>query len=56
MDKSYLIKNITELDSPALAVYPDRVKQNIKILQQFVPDVNQLRPHVKTNKTPEVCQ
>jgi D-serine deaminase-like pyridoxal phosphate-dependent protein len=56
MDYSYLIKNINELDSPALAVYPDRIKENIKVLQQFVPDVTQLRPHVKTNKTPEVCQ
>lgn len=56
MDQSYIIKNINELDSPALAVYPDRIKENIKVLKQFVPDVTQLRPHVKTNKTPEVCQ
>ncbi len=56
MHPSYQIKNINELDSPALAVYPDRIKENLKILKQFVPDVTQLRPHVKTNKTPEVCQ
>jgi len=56
MNNWYEIKNVNELDSPALAVYPDRVKENIKILKQFVPDVNQLRPHVKTNKCAEVCQ
>lgn len=56
MDTLYKIENINELDSPALAVYPDRIKENIRILQQFVPDALQLRPHVKTNKTPEVCQ
>lgn len=56
MNPLYKIENINELDSPALAVYPDRIKENIRILQQFVPDVTQLRPHVKTNKTPEVCQ
>jgi D-threonine aldolase len=56
MENWYQIENVDELDSPALVVFPDRVKENIKILKQFVPDVNQLRPHVKTNKCAEVCQ
>ncbi len=56
MDSSYLIKNVNELDTPALAVYPDRIKENLRVLREFVPDVERLRPHVKTNKTPEVCQ
>ncbi len=56
MNNWYEIKNVNELDSPALAVYPDRVKENIRVLKEFVPDVNQLRPHVKTNKCAEVCQ
>ncbi|MCW5910662.1 MAG: D-TA family PLP-dependent enzyme [Cyclobacteriaceae bacterium] len=56
MKSWYEIKNINELDSPALVVYPDRVKENIRILKQFVPDVSRLRPHVKTNKCAQVCK
>lgn len=52
----YEIKNTNELDSPALVVYPDRVKENIRVLKNFVPDVERLRPHVKTNKCAEVCK
>jgi len=51
----YTVSNIDQIDSPALVIYPDRVKENIRILKNFVPDVNRLRPHVKTNKCPEVC-
>jgi len=56
MSDWYTIDNIDQLDTPALVVYPDRVKENIRILKQFVPDVNRLRPHVKTNKCAEVCK
>ncbi|MFN7793293.1 MAG: alanine racemase, partial [Cyclobacteriaceae bacterium] len=37
-------------------VFPDRVKENIRILKEFVPDVTRSRPHVKTNKCAEVCR
>lgn len=56
MSEWYTINNIDELDTPALVVYPDRVKENIRILKQFVPEVERLRPHVKTNKCAEVCR
>jgi len=56
MNNWYEIKNVNQLDSPALVVFPDRVKENIRVLKEFVPNVNQLRPHVKTNKCAEVCQ
>lgn len=55
MKNWYEIENINEVDSPALVVFPDRVKENIRVLKEFVPDVNRLRPHVKTNKCAEVC-
>jgi D-serine deaminase-like pyridoxal phosphate-dependent protein len=51
----YKIGNVEELDSPALAVFPDRIKENIRVLKEFIPDVTRLRPHVKTNKCAEVC-
>jgi D-serine deaminase-like pyridoxal phosphate-dependent protein len=44
------------LDSPALAVYPARVQQNIDTLIAMIDDVSRLRPHVKTNKCAEVVQ
>ena len=32
----YTINNAAEIDSPALIVYPDRVKSNITLLKTFV--------------------
>ena len=52
----YQIENISEIDSPALAIYPDRVRENIRIMKSFVPDVEHLRPHVKTNKSAETTK
>ena len=43
----YEITNVDTVDSPALAIYPHRVLENIRILKSFVPDVTRLRPHVK---------
>lgn len=56
MTSWYNITNIDQIDSPALVIYPDRVRENIKILKQFVPDTTRLRPHVKTNKSPDTCK
>lgn len=50
------ISNITEIDSPSLVFFPERIKENIRVLKSFVPDTDRLRPHVKTNKCAEVCQ
>ena len=56
MNDWYSINNISEIDSPALVIYPERIKQNIAAALGMVGDVNKLRPHVKTNKMAEVCQ
>jgi D-threonine aldolase len=56
MKEWYEIENVSDLDSPALAVYPDRIKENINVLKGFIPSVDRLRPHVKTNKCAEVCK
>lgn len=56
MENWYTIKNINELDSPALVVFPDRVKYNIRLAIEMVGDLNRLRPHIKTNKSKEVTQ
>jgi D-serine deaminase-like pyridoxal phosphate-dependent protein len=50
----YIIDDINELDSPALVIYLDRVKQNIALAIRMVGDASRLRPHVKTHKSPQV--
>ena len=52
----YEIKNIKELDSPALVVFPERVKHNIRLAIEMIGDVSRLRPHIKTNKSPDVAK
>ena len=52
----YEIKNIETVDSPALLVYPDRAKENIRLLIEMAGSTESLRPHVKTNKMSEACQ
>ena len=53
-DNWYEIENVGELDSPALVIYPDRVKKNITTAIKMVGNASRLRPHVKTHKSPEV--
>lgn len=55
-DNWYIIDNVDKLDTPALVVYPDRVKYNIALVKTMVDDVARLRPHVKTHKSPEVSR
>jgi len=55
MDNWYNINTIEKIDSPALIVYPQRVKENIRQLIEMAGNVELLRPHVKTNKMAEVC-
>lgn len=51
----YLINNVSELDSPSIALYKDRLLFNIQKMKAMVGnDVSRLMPHVKTNKMPKV--
>lgn len=56
MKEWYEINNAGKLDTPALAVYPDRVQENIDLAIRIAGTVGILRPHVKTNKMAEVCE
>jgi len=56
MNKWYEIENIEQIDSPALVVYPERIKANIELAKKITNDIDRLRPHVKTNKITEVCR
>ena len=50
------IKNIEEIDTPALLIYKDRAKQNIEKAIALVHSIEQLRPHVKTHKLLEISE
>jgi D-serine deaminase-like pyridoxal phosphate-dependent protein len=48
------VSNIGDVPSPALLVYPDRVKENIRRMIQLASSPDRLWPHVKTHKMPEL--
>lgn len=50
----YELKNVEQVDSPAIVVYKDRIVENISLLKTMIDDIQRLRPHVKTNKMKEV--
>lgn len=52
----YEIKNIDQLDSPALVVFPERIKTNIDRMIQMAGGTERLMPHIKTHKMGEVIQ
>ena len=54
-DNWFVINDIDKLDTPALVIYPERVKENIVILKSMIDDVSRLRPHVKTHKSKEAA-
>ena len=53
--KWYQVSNADKIDSPALLVFPYRVKANITTAINMVGDINRLRSHVKTHKCAEVA-
>jgi D-threonine aldolase len=52
----YDLHNINTIDTPAVLVYPERMRNNILLLKQTVGDVQRLRPHIKTSKMIEAVQ
>ncbi len=52
----YELKATDTVDSPALLVYPNRIRRNIDKLKSMIDDPARLRPHVKTHKTEEITR
>ncbi len=52
----YQLTNAAQIDSPAIVIYKDRIKDNISLLKTMIDDIQRLRPHVKTSKIAEVIQ
>lgn len=55
MEEWYQIKNADRIDSPALVIYPKRIRENVDLAIRIAGRCDRLRPHVKTNKIAEVC-
>jgi len=52
----YLVENISEIDSPALLLYKERITDNIELVKKIAGGhIEKLRPHIKTNKIKEIC-
>ena len=56
MPNWFEIADISKLDTPALVIFPERVKANIRTAIEMVGDISRLRPHIKTNKSPDAVQ
>jgi D-serine deaminase-like pyridoxal phosphate-dependent protein len=52
----YEVANVAEVDSPAMLVYPDRVRENVARMIRYAGGTARLRPHVKTHKMAEVIR
>jgi D-serine deaminase-like pyridoxal phosphate-dependent protein len=52
-DNWYQVENVSEVCSPALLVYPDRIEENIIRTILIADGPENLRPHVKTHKMAE---
>jgi D-serine deaminase-like pyridoxal phosphate-dependent protein len=52
----YTVENVDTIPSPSLLIYPDRVEENIRRMIRVAGGVHRLRPHMKTNKLPEVIR
>ncbi len=57
MSHWFEVTNITEIPSPSLLVYRDRLEENIRRMVAMVQgDTTRLRPHMKTHKMGEVIK
>ena len=56
MDNWYKLQHEDQVDSPALLVYPARIRKNVDVAISMIGDINRLRPHVKTHKTKEILK
>lgn len=52
----YTVTNPDSISSPGLLLYRERMEANLQRMIEMVPSVEQLRPHVKTHKSPEIIR
>lgn len=52
----YHLTDTTNVISPSLLVYPDRIERNIQLMVEMAGGTEFLRPHIKTHKMAEIVQ
>ena len=52
----WTVKNVEEIASPALLIYPERIEENIRRMIALAGGVARLRPHIKTHKLAEIVR
>src|SRR5690606_34314887 len=52
----YQVRNVNDVPSPALLVYPDRAAENLRRLVTIAGRPERLRPHMKTHKMPAIAR
>jgi len=50
----YRLRDTTNVISPSLLVYPDRIEKNIQLMVEMAGGTEFLRPHIKTHKMAEI--
>ncbi|MBX3451341.1 MAG: D-TA family PLP-dependent enzyme [Planctomycetaceae bacterium] len=53
---AFQFPDTSELLSPALVIFKDRVEHNIRVMLDIAKGASRLRPHCKTHKMPEVTK
>lgn len=56
MSEWFHLTNAEEIPSPALLLYPDRIRENIRRMLRITGDAPRLRPHIKTHKLAELVR
>lgn len=54
--KNYRLESPDRLITPCVLVYPDVIQANLEASIRIAGGTSQLRPHVKTHKTPQIVQ
>ena len=56
MSDWFHVANSADIPSPALLVYPERIRENVRRMIGIAGGAETLRPHMKTHKMPEVIR
>ncbi len=56
MSHWFALQNAGEVPSPALLLYPERIRENIRRMIRVAGGTSRLRPHIKTHKLAEVVR
>jgi len=56
MSDWFAVANAGEIPSPALLLYPERIRENIRRMIRVARGAGRLRPHIKTHKLAEVVR